>query len=143
MSDNWAFNLDMLANNNVIDFDAPSYIRGQKPRYVGSPEKMPEDFIPNSSNLQQPQKDEFTPNENNENPVKNPAWKKWAFGALLIGGLGFAGYKFRGKLSPLWDKVKNAVKFDKIKQFCIDKAKLVGDFFKNGWEKFKGLFKRP
>ena len=37
MSCNWAGNLDMLAQNGVIDFDAASYIMGQPLRYVGNP----------------------------------------------------------------------------------------------------------
>ena len=28
---NWAYNLDMLAQNGVLDYDAPSYITGQAP----------------------------------------------------------------------------------------------------------------
>lgn len=34
---NWATNLDMLAQEGVISFDAPSFVMGQKPRYVGNP----------------------------------------------------------------------------------------------------------
>ena len=139
MSENWAFDLDMLAHNNVLDFDAPAYVREQRPRYVGSPAVMPSPFgvqQPDTSNLEQPQNDEFKPAQNNKELVKNPAWKKFLFGALALGGLGFAGWKFRSKLVP-----KN-FDFNKVKQFCTDKAKVVGDFFKDGWEKVKGFFTR-
>ena len=44
MTYNWAANLDMLAQNGVLDYDAPSYITGQKPRYVGSPDIIPSPY---------------------------------------------------------------------------------------------------
>lgn len=139
MAENWAFDLDMLAQNKVLDFDAPAYIRDQKPRYVGSPDYMPSPFGVqqlDTSNLEQPQNDEFKPQENNKELAKNPAWKKFLFSGLALGGLGLAGWKFRSKLIP-----KN-FDFNKVKQFCKNKVQVVGDFFKNCWEKFKGLFKK-
>ena len=62
MSPAWADNLDMLALNGVLDFDAPSYVTGQNPRYVGSIGYTPSPFggpKPQTKNLQQPEIDEF------------------------------------------------------------------------------------
>ena len=56
---NWAYNLDMLAQNNVLDFDAPSFITDQAPRYIGAPSAPPSPYIgpplPNAPALKQPQ----------------------------------------------------------------------------------------
>ena len=63
MSLGWADNLDMLAQNGVLDFDAPAYITGQTPRYVGGLSSQPSPFVgpmPNNQNLQQPKVDEFS-----------------------------------------------------------------------------------
>ena len=62
MGTNWANNLDMLAQNGVLDFDAPAYVTGQKPRYVGAPAMPPSPFagpVPQAPNLNQPKTDEF------------------------------------------------------------------------------------
>lgn len=129
MSENWAFDLDMLAHNNVIDFDGPAYIRGQKPRYVGSPNTLPPDFIPNMQ--EQPNKDEFIKPSGDTNAVKNPSWKKFLFTTLTLSGIALLGWKFGKKLLPK--------KFDlsKIKQFFSNKAQSVGNFFKNLRQKVK------
>lgn len=139
MSENWAFDLDMLARNNVIDFDAPAYIKEQPARYVGSPDRMPQPFgeyPPNTVNLEQPKKDEFKPVENKARTVKNPLWKKLLFGTLALGGLVFAGWKWGPKLLP------KKFDFNKVKQFFTDKTKVVCDFFKDGWNKFMGFFRK-
>ncbi len=130
---NWAYNLDMLAQNGVLDYDAPSYITGQAPRYVGNPSVIPpfNGPVPNAPNMQQPQVDEFKPANDKNNFVKNPSWKKWLFGILAAGTLIFGGWKFKSKILPYLKNLPKTLKFDKI-----------GDFFKNGWEKFTGLFKR-
>ena len=136
----------MLAQNNVLDFDAASFIKGQKPRYVGNPQIIPPfiDGMPDASNLRQLEQDEYTPP--NKNIVKNPSWKKWLFGALALGGLAFGGWKFKNRIVPwarnLWTNVSSRLNFTNIKQFVIDKAQMVGRFFKNCWLKVKGFFTR-
>ena len=78
MSCNWAGNLDMLAQNGVIDFDAASYIMGQPLRYVGNP-AHPNPFNgqpPTMTNLQQPNIDEFKPQTDKDKSPKLPMWKK-------------------------------------------------------------------
>lgn len=149
---NWAFNLDMLAQNGVIDFDAPAYIRGTKPRYAGNPVNPSpfSDYVPKGDNLKPTEKDGFS----DTNPVKNPGWKKWLFGALAVGALAVGGYKFKNKLIPFakngWNKVANAFKWQGIKNFCKTKMKAVENFFKNGkitnlvkngWSKMKNFTK--
>ena len=147
MGTNWANNLDMLAQNGVLDFDAPAYVTGQKPRYVGAPAMPPSPFagpVPQAQKLNQPKTDEFKPENNNDNNfVKNPAWKKCAFAALAIGAVVLGGWKFKSKLLPSvksgWTKLTSKCKWNSIKTFCSDKAKAVGKYFKDGWNK---LFKK-
>ncbi len=146
MSSNWANNLDMLAQNGVLDYDAPAFVMGQKPRYVGAPAMPPSPFagpVPKAPNLNQPQSDEFNPEKKDNNFVKNPAWKKCAFTFLALGTLALGGWKFKSKLMPSiksgWTKLTGKFKFSSIKQFCTDKAKATGKFFKDGWNK---LFKK-
>lgn len=139
MSGNWATNLDMLAQEGIINFDGPAYVMGQKPRYVGNPQMArpfngPAPEAPLINN--QPGADEFKPSDaNNKNYVKNPTWKKWLFGAVAVGTLIFGGYKFKKSFVPL---VKKTYQNFTFKNAC----KSVGDFFKDGWHKFTGLFKK-
>lgn len=103
----WVNDLDALASAGVIGFDAPAYIRGVQPRYVGNPplEGLP-DQLP--AIKPQPQKDEFS----NSTAIHNPGWKKWLFGAIVLGGLAFGGYKLKHKIIPF---VKNLFKGKKVK----------------------------
>ncbi len=123
----WANNLDLLAQSGVLDFDAPAYVLGQPPRYVGNlgPVNPLNDNPPRVPGFEQPQVDEFKPSKNN-NLVKTPAWKKWLFGLVAAGALIFTGFKFKSKIVPF---VKNA-------------SSKVGNFFSNGWKKFTGIFKK-
>lgn len=134
MSLGWASDLDMLAQNGILDFDAPAYITGQTPRYVGGLSYQPSPFVgpmPNNQNLQQPKVDEFNyENKDKKDIVSNPAWKKWAFGLVAAGALIFGGIKFKSKILPAIKKLPKTLKLDKV-----------ADFFKNGWNKFTGLFK--
>lgn len=134
MSLGWADNLDMLAQNGVLDFDAPAYITGQTPRYVGGLSSQPSPFVgpmPNNQNLQQPKVDEFSyEKKDKKDIVSNPAWKKWAFGLVAAGALIFGGIKFKSKILPAIKKLPQTLKLDKV-----------ADFFKNSWNKFTGLFK--
>lgn len=136
MTYNWATNLDMLAQNGVLDYDAPSYITGQKPRYVGSPSVIPSPYAGPASNpkipyLREPDVDEFLHEKpDKKDIVANPSWKKWAFGLVAAGALIFGGIKFKSKILPAIKKLPQILKLDKV-----------ADFFKNGWNKFTGLFK--
>ena len=139
---NWAYNLDMLAQNGVLDFDGASYIMGQNPRYVGSPLQPPSPYVgqvPNAPAINNPPKvDEFKPTQtDNKNPVKNPPWKKILFAAVSVGALVMGICKF--KTIKNW--VTKNLKWKPIKKFIVDKSKAVGNFFKKGWNKFIGLFR--
>lgn len=131
MSSNWMGNLDMLAQEGVINFDAPAFVMGTKPRYVGNPRlSQMQPFpgpIPEAPLINQPQPlvDEFQKQDNN-NHVKNPTWKKVLFGLVAAGTLIFAGYKFKKTLIPY------------AKKACTN----ISDFCKNSWNKFTGLFKK-
>ena len=123
----WANNLDLLAQSGVLDYDAPAYVLGQPPRYVGNPGSVNPlvDNPPRVPGFEQPKVDEFKPSKN-DNIVKTPAWKKWLFGLVACAALIFTGVKFKSKIVPFF---KNAP------------AK-IGNFFSNGWKKFTGLFKK-
>lgn len=133
MSPAWADNLDMLALSGALDFDAPSYITGQAPRYVGSIAHTPSPFVgpmPKNKKLEQPQVDEFQYEKSNKNDKFSvPTWKKWLFGGLAAGALILGGWKFKSKLLPHLKNLTSKFKLDKVK-----------DFFKNGWNKFTNLF---
>lgn len=99
MSSNWIAALDACAAGGVLDFDAASYVLDQPARFVGHPDfnTMPTLLPPGTK----PQGDLKTDEYNNSNVVKNPAWKKWAFGALvttLVGGGILAGLVSKGKI---------------------------------------------
>lgn len=152
MSSNWAYNLDMLAQNGILDFDAPSFITGQAPRYVGSPSAPPSPYIgplPNAPAIKQPEVDVFrqeeakvpTKKEENKEYVKNPSWKKWLFGAVAIATVGVGIWKFKS-ITKSVKKFLNKLSWKSTKKFFVDKGKSIGKFFKNCWNKFTGLFKK-
>ncbi len=163
MSANWAYNLDLLAQNNVLDFDGAAFVTGQAPRYVGRPAMPPSPYVgqvPPAPALKQPEVDEFKQEktklpkqeEKNENEiVKNPSWKKWAFGAIALGGIIFAAFKAKSAYNWVKDlfkgkkfkgkKLSNKFKWSNIKDYASKKWDKVKDFSGKQWNKFKNLFK--
>lgn len=144
MSCNWAGNLDMLAQNGVIDFDAASYIMDKSPRYVGNP-SHPSPFNgqpPTMTNLNQPKIDEFNMNSDKKDVAKPSSWKKWAFGALALGGLIFGGFKLKSKLIPWAKNTWNKVGLKSVGNWISKKTKSVGNFFKKGWNSTGGYLKK-
>ena len=117
-------NLDNLAREGIIDFDASAFILGTTPRYVGNPPytqlPLPDMSMVDTTNLKQPQKDEIirtTPDKASKNTTsKNPTWKKVLFGLLATGLLIYGGSKL-SKFKP----VKNL--FSKIANYFKPKAK--------------------
>ena len=100
----WINDLDACAAAGVLNFDAPSYIRGTNPRYVGNPELS--NIVGQIPSVKpQPQKDEF----NKETPYHNPSWKKWAFGTLATTLAIFGLIKFKNTklLSKIFNGIKN------------------------------------
>lgn len=138
MTSNWAYNLDTLAQNGILDFDAPSYIMEKSPRYVGKPTSETSPFqgpLPNVPGLNALESDEYVNKKDGQ--FKNPSWKKWLFGSLALGGIVLGGYKFRAKWMP-WVKSRWA----KLSAKCSSiKISSIGTSIKNGWNKFVGFFK--
>lgn len=99
MAENWVNNLDMCAQNGILNYDAAAFIKGQAPRYVGNPTENVPPFpeLSETPILAQPQTDEFKHEvdkiKEDTTLVKLPTWKKAAFSLLAIGCLAFAGYK--------------------------------------------------
>lgn len=92
MNTGWAANLDRLAQEGVIDYDAPASIMNTPPRYAGNPAVVPP-FNPNAPKMPgQPEKDEFAKPEFKD-PLASPSWKKWLFGIIAAGLTFFGGYK--------------------------------------------------
>lgn len=138
MSSNWAFNLDMLAANGIIDFDAPSYLLDQTPRYSGGlqPEMLPMTnigLLPEGTKLKDlPQADEY--NNSNKKVVQNPKWKKYLFGTLAAVGIGGGVLAFlvsKGKIKmPKLAGLKNA-------------GQTVLNYVKKPFQWIAGKFKKP
>ncbi len=133
MAPAWSDNLDLLAMKGGLDFDAPSYITNQTPRYIGSLSNQPSPFngpVPSAPNLSQPKVDEFQyDKDDKKNLHSTPTWKKILFGTLAAGALVFGGVKFKSKWLPALKKLPSKLKFDKV-----------GNFFKTGWHKFTNIF---
>ena len=158
MSANWAYNLDMLAQNGVIDFDGASFVTGQAPRYVGRPSMPPSPYVgppyPSAPALNQPEVDEFKKEKNklpkadkNDNDlIQNPSWKKWLFGAIAISGVIVLGFKAKSIYKWVKDFIKNPssklnFKWKDIKDFTSKKWNSFKTFCSDSWNKFKNLFK--
>ena len=143
----WADSLDMLAQNGILDYDAPAFVTGQNPRYVGSPDKIPSPFVggvPNAPALKQPQTDSYSPNK--ENIVHPSSWKKWAFASLALGIVGIGIFNRKSIVNTVkntFNNLKTKLSWKSIKTFISNKAKAVGKFFKKCWGKIKGIFKKP
>lgn len=145
MSANWAYNLDMLAQNGVIDFDGASFVTGQAPRYVGRPSMPPSPYVgppyPSAPSINQPQVDEFQKQKNklpkieeqDNDLIQNPSWKKWAFGILAVGGLIFAGFKAKS----IYKWVKDFIKNPSSKFNWKFKWSDVTDYTSKKWQSFK------
>ena len=142
-------NLDNLAREGIIDFDATAFVTGTKPRYVGNPSysqlSLPDMSAVDTSNLKQPVKDEMVYTKESGNVSKNPLWKKILFGAVTGGLLIFGGYKLY-KAKPLKNlfsqKIPNLI--TKIGGSVKNACKSAGSFIKNTavniWNKICGLF---
>lgn len=158
MSSNWASGLDMLAQNGVLDFDAPAFIMDQAPRYIGSPSGPVSPYIgtlPNAPALTQPKVDEFKQEKTKLPPsndgkdtnfVKNPPWKKLLFGALALATLGLGIVKFKSIKNYFktgFNNLTSKFSLKSVKSFVKNKAKAVGKFFSNCWTKVKNVFKKP
>ena len=106
MSQNWVLALDNLAAGGTIDFDAPAYILGKEPRYIGNPnrEHLPLEnpmYLPENIKLKNVPDIDTYGNPEDKPLQENSSWKKWLFGIVAIGGLALGGLKLTGKLSKL------------------------------------------
>lgn len=122
MSSNWVNALDACAAAGIIDYDAPAFITGRKPRYFGHPEmeQLPlrNDFLlpPGIKLKDVPALDTYT-NPEDRPLVQNPTWKKVLFGALTVAGViaacvGLSKFK-KGSIPKLNNIANNISKFAK------------------------------
>lgn len=125
MSSNY---LDSLAANGVIDFDADSYIKGTKPRFVGSPEGGSLPFqqplspvgTPHNGKLSGgPQKDAFIKRAGEEE-YKPFSWTGLLAGTIAASLAVFTGFKIKSMITP-----KSKIKEDDVKSpsEVVDRAK--------------------
>lgn len=124
-------NLDNLAREGIIDFDATAFITGTNPRYIGNPSyahlPLPDMSMIDTTNLKQPGKDEMVYANPEKNGVisRNPLWKKVLFGliagGLIIGG-GYKLYKTKPFKNFLTQTVPNFFKNigDSVKNISSD-----------------------
>ena len=136
MSD-WVMALDNLAASGVIDYDAPAFILGQQPRYIGHPD-LASLSVQNPAYLQGTkikslQADSF---QNNNNLVQNPKWKKILFAGVAVGGT----LLIAASLISLKRKIK-LPKFLKFKSPQINTPKFTA--IKNFGQKILSFVKKP
>ena len=147
---NWVTSLDNLAASGVIDFDAPAFLLGQNPRYVGNPDlgRLPLDdpaYQAHGVTMKNtPNADSFD-NSDGKNLVQNPTWKKLLFAAVAIGGTALVAASIisgKGKLNKLLKKIK-LPKFSgfttKIKNF----GQKILNYIKKPISWVKGKIRKP
>lgn len=84
LSGNVTANLDHLATIGVIDYDAASYIAGNRPRFYGAPNSYTSPFVESPT--------DFTTFSYNQNPQQPTSWwKKILKYTLIIGGVYLGG----------------------------------------------------
>lgn len=126
MSSNWVNALDACAAAGVIDYDAPSFISGKKPRYIGHPnfENLPlkNDFLlPQGIKMRNvPTLDTF--NQDDSTMVNNPTWKKVLFG--IIAGCGIIAGALAIKKVANIKLPKIEIKLPKMREIKIKILKL-------------------
>lgn len=125
--------LDRLASEGVIDFDAAALLTGAQPRYVGNPHipMLPPTEVPlNSGQFNQPASDSFIDPKTGLPKTQieksgNPAWKKILFAGLVIAAGAFG-----------ISKLKGVKQFFKNKNFSIKDKIKIPQGIKDGWTKF-------
>ncbi len=127
----WISNLDACAAAGILNYDAPADILGTDPRYAGHPDFATTLLPPGTKMKEAPKNDEF----NDSNIVKNPSWKKWTFGAIAAGLIGWGIYALtKGKVK--------APKF--TKKFKLPSMSKIGTSLKNfgisAWNTIKKPF---
>ena len=143
MGSNWVNALDACAAAGVIDYDAPSFILGKNPRYIGHPEfeSLPlknNCLLPPGTKLNDlPQTDTYNSSGNNEF-IQNPAWKKILFAGILLTGIiaGGIGISKIGKFNipkislPKFPSVKAKITNTVKTAYNIVKSSVAGIFKK-------------
>lgn len=134
--------LDRLASEGVIDFDAAALLTGAQPRYVGNPHipMLPPTEVPiNSGQFNAPKADTYIDPKTGLPKTQieksgNPAWKKILFAGLVIAASAFGISKLKG--------VKNFLKNKNIStpQFIKDVWSVVKKKCSQGCDWIKGLF---
>lgn len=143
MSSNWVNALDACAAAGIIDYDAPAFLNGTNPRYIGHPqwEELPlkNDYLmPKGIKLKDVPPMDTYGNPEDKPLVNNPAWKKVLFGVVATAGL-IAGAILLGKQGK---KIKMpSFKAPKIKLPSITKFKSgITDIAKKVWKPIKTTF---
>lgn len=158
--------LDRIASEGIIDFDAAAFLTGTRPRYVGNPTGhfLPPTEIPvNNGQLDQPKTDAFIDPQSGlpkSQPDKsgNPLWKKILFGGLVAAGLVFGASKLKfvkniiknkkiavpQGIKNFWTNTKQKVSTlwnnKKVPQGVKDAWSAVCKKCSDGWNWVKGLF---
>jgi len=136
MSSNWVNALDACAAAGVIDYDAPAFITGKQPRYVGHPqmESLPlkNDFLlPPGIKLKDVPAFDTYKNPEDRPLVQNPTWKKVLFGVIAAAGLIACGIGL-SKLHKLkMPKIStSSINFKNIKNGIVKVAKKLWNYVK-------------
>ena len=156
MDSSWVAAMDSLAAGGVINFDAPAYILGTNPRYVGNPslENLPlEDpqYFRGIKLKNVPDVDQFNnsgelPGQKKKTNVRN--WILGGIGAIALITVGTLLYKGKIKIPESWKnkfKLPENWKIKPIKEWEIFKNIKMPDFSKmkkNISEFFSGMWKK-
>lgn len=144
--ENWINALDWCAASGVIDYDAPAFIMGQSPRYIGHPDmgELPmqnDSLLPKGIKLKSNPCNDVYGNDDNS-LVKNPTWKKVLFGTVIAGGIAAAGLAIFGKGKIKLPKISGfKVKMPDFKKFFINILDYVKKPFKFITSKIKSFRK--
>ena len=102
MFPNWITPLDACAAGGVLDYDAAAYLMDQPERFVGHPkfEDLPSTesplLLPPNTKIKGELKEDCFGAPSSL--INNPSWKKWLFGGLIVGVLGFLTLGKFGKM---------------------------------------------
>ena len=123
MVQNWVTDVDLLAANGIIDFDAAAFLHGRPPRYIGNPAFRVPPPMPNAP-VMRPQLDKDTYRPKDKPLIDNPTWKKLLFTFVAGGTLIYGGYKLKNKKPLKWAKQQLTDGWEQIKKFFTKKKKI-------------------
>lgn len=149
---NWITPLDACAAGGVLDYDAAAYLIDQPARFVGHPqlESLPSTetplLLPPNTKIKGELKEDCFGAPSSL--INNPSWKKWLFGGLIAGGIGFLALGKLGKLGKIFKPKAATASVGTTAAGAGSKIKMpdfskFGTAIKNFAKKIWGYIKKP